>query len=83
MEGLLAIRYPPYRGKAAKFKAMTELKPNFDRDGNVKAGILTWILTLGAGTRNGALKRYILVALCESCPLQDAPHFKLSILICL
>jgi beta-apo-4'-carotenal oxygenase len=68
MEGLLAIRYPPYHGKTAKYKAMSELKPNFDRDGKVKVGIAKWILTLGAGSSSGAFGRYLVIALRESSP---------------
>jgi len=63
MEGLLAIRYPPYKGKTAKYKTMSELKPNFDRDGKVNIGIVKWILTHGAGSTGGALGRYLVVAL--------------------
>jgi len=63
LEGMLKVRYPPYRGKRAQFERMSALKPDFDRQGNVKVSILTWLLTLGAGTSGGALKRYLLVAL--------------------
>jgi beta-apo-4'-carotenal oxygenase len=65
MEGLLAVRYPPYHGKTAKYKQMSELKPNFDRDGKVKVGIAKWILSLGAGSVGGAFSRYFVVALRE------------------
>jgi beta-apo-4'-carotenal oxygenase len=65
MEGLLAIRYPPYKGKTAKYKQMSELKPNFDRDGKVTVGIVKWILTLGAGGAAGGAGRYLIVALRE------------------
>jgi beta-apo-4'-carotenal oxygenase len=65
MEGLLAVRYPPYKGKTAKYKQMSELKPNFDRDGKVKVGIVKWILALGAGSTSGAFGRYLVVALRE------------------
>jgi len=63
MEGLLKIRYPPYHGKTAKYKAMSELKPNFDRDGKVKVGILKWLVTLGAGNSTSAVGRYFVIAL--------------------
>ena len=46
MESLLDIRYPPYNAaKLAKLRKMTGMKPNFDRDGNVKGGILAFLLS--------------------------------------
>jgi len=64
IEGLLAVRYPPYSPKKLKqFKSMSEKKPNFDRDGKVQVSVLTRIVVLGAGSARGALTRYIAVAL--------------------
>ncbi|KAL9589625.1 MAG: hypothetical protein Q9203_001576 [Teloschistes exilis] len=63
MEGLLDVRYPPYEGKLAKFKKMSELKPNFDRDGKVKFSLISYILSLGAGSTTGGLVRYAMVLL--------------------
>ncbi|KAL8668134.1 MAG: hypothetical protein Q9202_000112 [Teloschistes flavicans] len=63
MEGLLDVRYPPYEGKLAKFKKMSELKPNFDRDGKVKFSLITYILSLGADSTTGGLVRYAMVLL--------------------
>ncbi len=64
IEGMLSIRYPPYTSKKlAKFRQMSEMKPNFDREGKVKAGLLSWILSLGAGNATGALGRYAAVIL--------------------
>ncbi|KAG8529544.1 uncharacterized protein KY384_006181 [Bacidia gigantensis] len=39
-EKLIAMRYPPYAGKLEQFKRLGSLKPNFDRDGKVKVGLL-------------------------------------------
>jgi beta-apo-4'-carotenal oxygenase len=64
IEGMLSIRYPPYTSKKlAKFKQMSEKKPNFDREGKVKVGLVSWILSLGAGNATGALGRYAAVIL--------------------
>ncbi|KAG9242701.1 Aldehyde/histidinol dehydrogenase [Calycina marina] len=44
MEKLLDIRYPPYSTtKLAKFRQSSELKPNFDRNGNQIKGIKYWL----------------------------------------
>ncbi|KAL9000595.1 MAG: hypothetical protein Q9169_000888 [Polycauliona sp. 2 TL-2023] len=63
MEGLLDVRYPPYEGKLAKFKKMNELKPNFDRDGNVKNSLLSYVLSFGTGSKTGGLVAYAVVLL--------------------
>lgn len=65
MEFLLSVRYPPYKGKLAKFQNMANLKPNFDRNGNVKQGLVSWILSLGAKDSKGGLIRYIIVLIGE------------------
>ncbi|KAF1983254.1 aldehyde dehydrogenase [Aulographum hederae CBS 113979] len=61
IEGMLSIRYPPYAGKLDKFRAMSDLKPNFDRKGNVRSGLVGWLLKLGAGSKGGAAARYFFV----------------------
>ena len=57
MEKILAIRYPPYHGKLDNYIRLVVLKPNFDRDGNVKTGLLRYLLTLGSGTVSGGVLR--------------------------
>ncbi|KAL2857069.1 Aldehyde/histidinol dehydrogenase [Aspergillus pseudoustus] len=50
LEFILAFRYPPYAGKLSKFKAFSELVPDFDRRGQkLTVGWLRFILTLGGG----------------------------------
>lgn len=66
VESLLNIRYPPYEGKLAKYRKMSELKPNFDREGRVKFSFITYILTFGAGSFLGGLTRYTVVVLGKS-----------------
>jgi beta-apo-4'-carotenal oxygenase len=61
MDKLMAIRYPPYEGKLAKFQSMTRVKPNFDRAGNIKSSWLSKLLTLGAGSVVGGLTRHAVV----------------------
>ncbi|KAI4175786.1 MAG: hypothetical protein LQ343_001399 [Gyalolechia ehrenbergii] len=68
MEGLLDVRYPPYEGKLAKFKKMSELKPDFDREGKVKFSLISYILSLGAGSKTGGLVRYAVVLLVLGIP---------------
>ena len=63
-ESLLAIRYPPYEGKMKMLSRM-QLKPDFDRDGKVKFGLVKYILGLGAGSKTGGLIRYVVVLLGE------------------
>jgi len=46
MESLLDIRYPPYTdAKRKKFASMSELKPNFDREGR-SIGWFGWFASL-------------------------------------
>ncbi|PSN72413.1 aldehyde dehydrogenase [Corynespora cassiicola Philippines] len=46
LEGMLDVRYPPYTSKKLqKFKGMSELKPNFDRQGKA-LGWGAWLLGL-------------------------------------
>ncbi|KAL8739211.1 MAG: hypothetical protein Q9181_000102 [Wetmoreana brouardii] len=63
MEFLLDVRYPPYEGKLAKYKKMSELKPDFDRDGKVKFNLISYVLSLGAGSTTGGIVRYVVVLL--------------------
>ena len=79
MESMLAIRYPPYFGKRAQYERMAGKKPNFDRNGNIKTSIIGWILSLGAGSKGGALSRYLLVALSMS---PRSLSFKLVLTLC-
>ena len=65
-EGLLNFRYPPYTGKLEQTRKMGLLKANFDRDGKVNFKLMTYILTLGAGTTSGGLIRYVVVLLGKS-----------------
>ena len=66
MERALKIRYPPYAGKLASFERMTQLKPDFDRNGQKVYGLLGWLkilISLGGSNTTSAIKRYILVLL--------------------
>lgn len=58
-------RYPPFEntGKLKQFKGMSDLKPNFDRNGNVKVSVLKYIFTLGGMGASKGLVRWIAVAL--------------------
>lgn len=61
MEKLLAVRYPPYSGKLKKFRQTSELKPNFDREGNEVKGVKYWlgfILSLGGGAITSVLAKW-------------------------
>lgn len=68
LEGMLSVRYPPYEGKIAQWRRMSELKPNFDREGRVKIGLATYILSLGAQSATGGLIRYAVLVLGEFLP---------------
>lgn len=63
VERLIAIRYPPFKGKLAKIRKMNELKPNFDREGKLKFSLVTYLLTLGAGGVTGGLTRLAVILL--------------------
>ncbi|KMU84608.1 aldehyde dehydrogenase [Coccidioides immitis H538.4] len=60
VERVLAIRYPPYSGKLSKFLGAGAMRPNFDRNGREKRGMLgwlVWMVTLGGGaTKSGAAR---------------------------
>lgn len=64
VEFLLAVRYPPYEGKMKKLQRMDQ-KPDFDRDGNVRFSLVSYILGLGAASKTGGLARYFVVLLGE------------------
>lgn len=62
-EGLLNVRYPPYKGKLAGLKRMQDLKPDFDRNGKLNPlGYVWWVLALGGRTSTIALKRWLVLA---------------------
>ncbi|KAI9671960.1 MAG: hypothetical protein M1817_002309 [Caeruleum heppii] len=63
-EALIAIRYPPYTGKLNRFKKMSSLTANFDREGRAKTSILGWLMSLGSlgGEGSGVLIRWFVVA---------------------
>ena len=61
LEGMMSVRYPPYEGKLAKLRGMNEMKPDFDRDGNPKTSLISYIINLGAGSKTGGLVRYLIV----------------------
>ncbi|SLM41424.1 fatty aldehyde dehydrogenase [Lasallia pustulata] len=63
LEGMISIRYPPYKGKWDKAKKMNELKPNFDREGKVKTSVFKYLLTLGAGSFTWGFSRFVLILL--------------------
>lgn len=63
MEKLIAIRYPPYEGKLAQYRMMSQLKPNFDREGRAKSSLVNTLVKLGAAGATGALTRYTVVLL--------------------
>lgn len=64
LEGMLAVRYPPFTGtnKYQQFSKMALLKPNFDRDGNEKVSLLWYILTFGSKSVTQGMMRALLVA---------------------
>lgn len=64
LEKWLAVRYPPYKGKYEQYARMSVLKPDFDREGNIRFGLIRYILTLGSGSaRGGAIRAAVLAAL--------------------
>ena len=66
LEGMLNVRYPPYEGKLAKFRKMSDMSVDFDREGKAKFNLFTYILSLGAGSALGGLARYAVVLIGES-----------------
>lgn len=65
LESLISVRYPPYKGKLAKFQKMSTLTPNFDREGKVKFNLIKYVLTLGAGSATGGAMRFLAIMLGE------------------
>ncbi|KAI9780684.1 MAG: hypothetical protein M1839_006625 [Geoglossum umbratile] len=65
LESLLAIRYPPYAGKLARYRKMSAKKPNFDREGKVRGDALAWVYTLGGGERKIVAVRWVVILLGE------------------
>lgn len=65
VEKLIAIRYPPYAGKLARYRLTSELKPNFDREGREIRGIKYWLrflLGMGSDSLKEALVRWAIAA---------------------
>ena len=64
---MLAVRYPPYGdAKLQQFRKMSEMKPNFDRDGREIRGLGYWLSFLGGlGSEGvqGAVVRWAVLAL--------------------
>lgn len=66
VESSMRVRYQPYDWKQLRLMRLLEKKPDFDRDGKVVRGLAYWVrLVLGLGTseRNGALLRWLALAL--------------------
>lgn len=66
VEKLLEVRYPPYTGKLARFRMTSELRPNFDRQGNEICGVQYWfgfLFRLGGEGPKDALVRWAVIAL--------------------
>lgn len=64
MERILELRYPPYSDAKLKWlKMLTDLRPDFDRQGNTARGFFDWALSLGAGGKKSIAFRWMLVAL--------------------
>ncbi len=74
MEGMMSVRYPPYAGKLAKMRQMGYLKPNFDREGKVQFSLVSYILSLGAGSKKGGLIRYLVVLISKLKSILDIIH---------
>lgn len=64
MEKLLDVRYPPYAGKMASLKKMTDLAPDFDRQGKLTRPSFVWLaLFLGGRTMTSGLGRWAVLLL--------------------
>ncbi|KAK4899501.1 Hexadecenal dehydrogenase [Elasticomyces elasticus] len=65
MEGMLAVRYPPYTAeKLKKLKQMQDLKPDFDRQGRMKRSLLWLLLSMGGkGTISVGVRWAVFVSL--------------------
>lgn len=65
MEKLLEVRYPLYAGKLAWFRMTSELRPNFDRQGNEIRSVRYWascLCRLGSDGPKAALVRWAVIA---------------------
>ncbi|TKA30767.1 hypothetical protein B0A50_02487 [Salinomyces thailandicus] len=63
IEGMLSVRYPPYtKEKLKKFRNMSELKPDFDRQGRPTGGLIWWLIGLGGKSKTSAAARWIALA---------------------
>lgn len=70
LESVITIRYPPYAGKLAKFRAASEQTPDFDREGRkIRFRLLRTILTLGGGTAKAGAGRAAVLAISKSIPM--------------
>ena len=63
MEGMMGVRYPPYKGKLEQMQRVGLLKADWDREGRVKFSFVSYIMKLGAGSKVGGLMRYLVVVL--------------------
>ncbi len=61
MERLLDVRYPPFEGKFAQYAKMSVMKPDFDREGKIKFGLVKYVLTLGTGSKSRGVMRATLL----------------------
>jgi beta-apo-4'-carotenal oxygenase len=65
VEGLLAIRYPPYKGKLSQLQRSSNVKPRLDRQGRRIKGVGYWlgfVLKLGGEDARSALTRWVVLA---------------------
>ncbi|KAI7208497.1 aldehyde dehydrogenase, partial [Hortaea werneckii] len=63
IEGMLAIRYPPFTDdKLKQFRKMQDMKPDFDRQGNPTGGLVWWLIGLGGRSKTSAAARWITLA---------------------
>ncbi|KAI5194077.1 aldehyde dehydrogenase [Aureobasidium subglaciale] len=59
MESLLALRYPPYAGKLTWFKTISDLSPDFDREGKaIGRGFIGRAIELGGANSRQGIKRW-------------------------
>jgi beta-apo-4'-carotenal oxygenase len=66
VEKLLEVRYPPYAGKLSRFRMTSELRPNFDRQGNEIKGVQYWlgfVFRMGGESKTEVLVRWAITAL--------------------
>ncbi len=59
LEGMLGMRYMPYRWGDRRLLELLASKPNFDRDGRVTSGLGYWLRLL-LGARQGAFIRKLI-----------------------